>query len=462
MSNGDNLSKFGITFQTKAISVMLTDRSFLDQAQDIIEPKHFESDAHKWIVEKIMWYFDTYKDIPSMEVFKKEMDKENIKDNDYKVNLVQSLKDVYKNSEASDIRYIKDEYLEFCRNQAFKGAILKAADQLQSGNYDKIKTLVDKAMHAGQERNYGHNWKEDIAQRLVHVARETVPTGWQVINQIMDGGLAAGELGVIVAPPGIGKSWGLVSLGRHAVENGKKVLHYTLELNENYLGLRYDTMFTGYEPNQVRHHMDEVRTAISKITGELIIKYYPTRSVTSHSFAAHIERLMSTGFEPDLILVDYADLLRPSEKADARYQELGIVYEDLRGMGGQFKIPVWTASQSQRSSMKDDVIEGDKIAESFNKIMTADFLMSISRKMADKVSSTARIHIIKNRFGPDGMTFPAHVNFVEGKFDIYDEESAEGIRIKKQMQEGDNVVKTLLQKKLLQFRNEQDESDDLG
>lgn len=456
----DTLSKFGQPFQIKAIAVMLSDKSFLDQAQDIIVPKHFDSEAHSWIVDRILWYFQEYKDVPSMEVFKKELQK--IKsDETLKSSVVSSLKDVYKNLEASDIKYVKDEYLEFCKQSTFKGAILKAADKLQTGNYDEIKSLVDKAMHAGQERNYGHNWKIDIDKRLIHVARETVATNWAVIDQIMDGGLAGGELGVIVAPPGMGKSWGLAALGKAALLNGKKVLHYTLELNENYLGLRYDTLITGYEPNQVRNHVQDVKDAIDKISGELIIKYYPTRSATTNTLRAHLERLLSVGYVPDIIIVDYADLLRPTEKADARYQELGITYEDLRGLGGEFKVPVWTASQSQRSSMNDDVIEADKVAESFNKVMTADFILSISRKLADKVSNTARIHIIKNRFGPDGITFPALVNFVEGKFEIYDEDSPEGVRVKKRMNEGDNEVKVILHKKLLDFREKQ-QSDDLG
>jgi hypothetical protein len=107
--------------------------------------------------------------------------------------------------------------------------------------------------------------------------------------------------------------------------------------------------------------------------------------------------------------------------------------------------------------LNDDVIEAGRIAESFSKIMTADFIMSISRKLADKVSNTARIHVMKNRFGPDGLTFPALVNFVEGKFEIYDENSADGVRIKKQMSDGDNILKTLLQKKMMEFSVEKED-----
>lgn len=444
----DTLSKFGPTFQAKSISVMLTDKPFLDQAIDIIDCKHFESDSHSWIVDRIQWYFASYKDIPSMEVFKKELDK--IVNNDsLKSAVILSLKEIYKNIQASDIKYVKDEYLEFCKNQALKNAILKSAEKLQTGDYDSIKSVIDKALHAGQERNYGHDWKGEIDKRVTDNVRNTIATGWEVINQIMDGGLSGGELGVIVAPPGIGKSWALSKIGLAPLYQGKKVVHYTLELGDKYTGVRYDTLTIGKPPNEIKNNVELLRKSIEQITGELKIKYYPTKAATSLTIRAHMERLISTGFSPDLIIVDYADLLRPTEKGDARYMDLGIIYEDLRGISGELSVPLWTASQSQRSSMNDDVIGGDKIAESFNKIMTADFIMSISRKISDKISNTARVHIIKNRFGPDGITMPAYVNFVEGKFEIYDENSPEGIRMKKQMSNGDDILKNLIARKAI-------------
>jgi len=456
----DNLSKFGPKFQIKAITAMLVDRPFLDQAQDIIDPKFFDSAPHEWVVKTILDYFRGYKSVPTMEVFKKELEK--VQGDDILVTgIIETLREVYRNTASSDIKYISDEFLTFCKNQSLKNAIMKSADKLNHGDYDGIKKLIDAAMNAGADRDYGHDWNEDIDKRLIHSARNTIATGWQVINQIMDGGLAAGELGVIVAPPGIGKSWALSSIGRHVIVNGMKVAHYTLELNEDYLGLRYDSLATGIEPNQLKHHIDEVRKAVAATSGKLKIRYFPTRTVSISAIRSHLEQIKNIGFIPDVVIVDYGDLLRSTDKYESRWQELGAVYEDLRGMAGELKVPIWTASQSQRSSVNEDIIEGDKIAESFNKIMTADFIMSISRKMADKITNTARIHIIKNRFGIDGVTFPALVNFTEGKFEIYDEASAEGIRVRKQMSDGDNVVKAALKQRLLEFSHPTT-NDELG
>jgi hypothetical protein len=220
--NLDTLQKFGTAFQIKALSCLLVDRPFLEQTYDIIVPHYFESDSNKWIVEKVLWYFQEYKNAPTMDVFKKEVDK--IEHNDVlKVSIIEQLKSVYRNTQSIDLDYIKNEFLTFCKNQAVKNAVLRGADMLQKGNYDEIKVLIDKALHAGQERNIGHNWAEDFPIRISKTARQTVTTGWRCLDGVTDGGLGPGEMGIIIAPSGIGKSWLLRKLGVAALRQGKRV-----------------------------------------------------------------------------------------------------------------------------------------------------------------------------------------------------------------------------------------------
>jgi len=235
------------------------------------------------------------------------------------------------------------------------------------------------------------------------------------------------------------------------LKQGKKVVHYTLELNENYVGLRYDTIYTGIEPGKIPENPELIKDLVETIKGEIIIKYYPARTITSHTIQAHVQQMASLGFKPDLIIVDYADLMSANAKTDARYQELGAVYEELRGLAGELQVPIWTASQTQRSAIQDEVIQADKIAESYSKIMTADLVLSISRKLEDKVHKTGRAHIIKNRFGADGQTFPMLIDASVGKIEIYDEASAKGIMLKKQMDNGETVTRQNLAKKLLEM-----------
>jgi replicative DNA helicase len=448
----DNLAKYGPTFQAKVLASLLSSTEFLQQSLDVLNPKFFESGAGQWIVDTTIDYFADYKALPTLEVFKVKLDAVN--DDVLKIAIKDQLRSAFQRKNDDDLEYIRDSFLDFAKNQAIKSAIIRSVDLLQMGQYGEIKSLIDGAMKAGQPRNIGHNWREDIGIRLSGTSRIVVPTGWDSIDQLIGGGLGAGELGVIAAPSGIGKSWALATLGANAAKAGKRVVYYTLELNENYVGLRYDTIFTGIEPGNVPQHPQMVRDAVEGVTGDIIIKYYPARSITVHTIRAHIDHLISNKLKPDLMLIDYADLMRSVDRVDARHQELGAIYEEIRGMSGEMAIPCWTASQTQRSSIQDEVIQADKIAESYQKIMTADLVISLSRKLEDKANHTGRAHVMKNRFGVDGVTLPVYMNTGLGKIEIYDENSSKGILLKKQMQAGEGMLKKTLAKKLSELHDD--------
>jgi len=241
-------------------------------------------------------------------------------------------------------------------------------------------------------------------------------------------------------------SWVLSKIGAEAMRQGKNVLHYTLELNENYVGLRYDACFTGIDFQNIRNNIDTVKKKISEVPGKLIIKYFPIKTVSAHSLKLHAERIQTLGTKVDMIVVDYADILRPtqSERNSNSYSEAGGIYEELRGVAGELQIPIWTASQSNRAAIDEDIIQANNISDSYRKIMTADFVMSLSRKVNDKVSNTARFHIIKNRFGPDGITFPSRMNAGCGDIQIFSENSREGVGIMNEMNQGENLVKKMM------------------
>ena len=107
-----------------------------------------------------------------------------------------------------------------------------------------------------------------------------------------------------------------------------------------------------------------------------------------------------------MIIVDYADLLRPVKSTSEKRHELETIYEDLRGMAQEYKCPVWTASQTNRSGLNAEVITMEAISEAFNKCFVADFIFSLSRTATDKQANKGRIFIAKNRNGPDGLVFP--------------------------------------------------------
>jgi hypothetical protein len=441
----DKLSEFGYNFQIKLIASLFTDRAYLQQITDILEPNMFESEANHFIVDTIKKYFQTYKSPPTMEVMKVQVDE--VENDVLKTTVIDHLKDAYKQLEAEDLEFVKEKTLMFCKNQKLKHAIIKSVDLLKGNDFESIKTLIDESLKAGSDREVGHEYLEEIDLRYEESVRNAITTGWEVIDDLADGGLGKGELGVMVAPAGIGKSWALVNIGANAVKAGLKVIHYTLELNEHYVGLRYDSVFTGIAAQELKYNIDDVKKKLTSIKGNLIVKYYPTKGASVNSISAHIEKCIVQGFKPDLIIVDYADLLRGTGKSRELRHELGNLYEDLRGIAGEHEMPVWTASQANRSALEEDVIGAEKIAESYAKIMTADFVISLSRKIEDKIAGTGRWHVIKNRFGPDGVTLPSKMNASNGQIDIFEASSVQGQETRKDMDNHSEYLRKLMANK---------------
>ena len=442
----ETLVQYGTSFQSKIIVSLLTDVKFMKQIIDILEVSYFDSDSNKFIIKTIQDYFTKYKTVPTMEALKVFID--DIENDVLKSGVVDFLRQAWQHRESPDLEFVKEKCLEFCKNQVIKNAIMESVELLDNHQYDDIKGVMDTAMRAGVERDIGHEYITGFEERMTEQARNTLPTKWDSINELMDGGLAGGELGVIVAPAGIGKSWTLQALGAEAVKKGKTVIHYTLELNAEYVGLRYDTIVSGQPTGNLQYYKEDVLKAIGKLKGDLIIKYYPTRTASVNTITSHLQQCELQGIKPDLVLVDYADIMKSTSNFTEKRHQIGHIYEELRGMAGEFEIPVWTASQANRSSLEEDVIGADKVSEDYSKVMTADFVMSMSRKVEDKIANTGRFHVIKNRFGPDGITFPATINTNTGYIMIYESSTQGGKEVQGKMNNADEYIrKTLAQKK---------------
>jgi replicative DNA helicase len=228
------------------------------------------------------------------------------------------------------------------------------------------------------------------------------------LDDVLNGGLSKGELGVVVAPTGLGKSWLLALFGKTSVEKNLKVVHYTFELYEHQVGLRYDTIFTGIPSDRIPGMIEYVRKKLKalKVTDNLIIKHYPTKKCTINMLRTHLDKLRQQGFVPDVLVIDYADLMKPTQKYDQKRFEQEGIYEELRGLAGELTIPIWTASQSNRGSLDSEVVSLAAIAESFAKAAVSDVIITLSRTIEDKLKNTGRIFVAKNRAGRDGIVIP--------------------------------------------------------
>ena len=414
----NSINQYGHDFQIKVLSSLLTHKEFLVNIHDIISEEYFENQAQKWAIKEVLNYYDKYHTTPSLDILKVELQK--VDNEVLQISIKEQLKQAFVTSD-DDLEYVQEEFTNFCKNQQLKKALMSSVDLLKAGDFDGIRFIVDNALKAGQDKNIGHEYAKDIESRYRENSRETVPTPWPRINDLLQGGLGNGDFGLIFGNPGGGKSWSLVSLGGHAVKMGYTVLHYTLELGEDYVGKRYDAFFTKIPVNKVDAHKDQVAELIPQLPGKLIIKEYPTGKATVSTIESHIAKATSMGTKPDLVIIDYVDLLSSRKTNRERKDEIDDIYTSTKGLARQLNIPIWSVSQVNRAGANDNVIQGDKAAGSYDKIMITDFCMSLSRKKEDKINNTGRFHLMKNRYGMDGITFGIEADTSTGHFIIKDE-----------------------------------------
>ena len=418
-----NINQYGPGFQVKVLAALLSHKEFLINIHDIISDEYFESQAHKWIIKEILKYYDKYHTTPSLEVLKVELKRLN--NEVLQIAVKDQLREAYK--ESDDLAYVEEEFSAFCKNQMLKKALLQSVDLLQAGDYDSIKYMIESAMKAGQDKNLGHEYNKDIETRYREEHRISVPTPWNEFNTLLQGGLGNGDFGLIFGNPGGGKSWALVALGGHAIKMGYNVIHYTLELGEDYVGRRYDAYFTNIPVNVISVNKAKVEAIMDKLPGNLIIKEYAPGRASISTLESHIQKCIDLDFKPDMIIVDYVDLLRSKKTNRERKEEIDDIYIGTKGLARELNIPIWSVSQVNRAGAKDDIIEGDKAAGSYDKIMITDFAASLSRKRADKVNGTGRWHIMKNRYGMDGITYGARIDSSTGHFEMISDQELETI-----------------------------------
>ena len=261
---------------------------------------------------------------------------------------------------------------------------------MNQGDFDGIRGLIERAMRAGMDKSIGHDYNKDIESRYRQAYRPTIPTPWPVLNEGIQGGWGPGDLIIVFGNPGGGKSWTMVAAAAHAVQLGFKVNYYTLELGEDYVGKRFDCYFTGYGIEEVNKHRGEVEKIVNNLPGKLIIREYPPKGASINTIKAHVQKCIDMDHKPDLIVIDYVDYLKPPSKHKFvdKKEEIDDVFIATKGLAKELKIPILTPSQVNRMGAKDDIIEGDKAAGSYDKIMVADICLSLSRKKEDKVLGT--------------------------------------------------------------------------
>ena len=420
-NKNESFSKFGKRFQENICQIMLEDRPFFDQIIEVLDINFFEIKYLQIFAQTLINYRNKYNQHPNTELMMTLLRTELNHHDKATATLVRNFyARIHTSDGVEEAAYVKDKAIDFCRKQALKGAMMQSAKLLNNSSFDEIEKLIKDALVLGTDNNFGHDFHKDCLERFELAARNPISTGWPRMDEICKGGLGNSELGVVVAPTGAGKSMVLVHLATRALLEGKTVVYYTLELKDAVVGQRFDCCISKVHLGEHRTKKEEILKKIEDIDGTLIIKEYPTKSASVQTIKNHIEKLRKRGIEPDLILVDYADLLRAVRSSSEKRHELEETYEGLRGLAQTYDIPCWTASQTNRGGLNAEVITMEAISEAFNKCFVADFIFSLSRTTLDKQSNKGRIFIAKNRNGPDGIVFDAHVDWSDVSISILD------------------------------------------
>jgi replicative DNA helicase len=419
MTTLSRLNQYGNAFQVKVLGALLTQRDFLLNIADSLDSEYFESQAHKWVIDYIIKYFGQYHTYPTIETLSIEIKK--IDNEVLRISLTDALREAYKMSDVSDLEWVEEEFSSFCKNQQMKKAIMTSVDLLNLGDYDGIRSLINMAMKAGEEKNIGHLYEADVEARYRDDDRNAIPFPWKTFNELTQGGYGKGDLVLVFGNPGGGKSWGVIAMGAYAAALGYNVVHYTLELSEGYVGKRYDAVFSGVDVDKLNDHRSEVEEAISKVKGKIVIKEYAPKRASLDTIEAHLQQLEHQNeFKPDLIIIDYLDLLRTKGRKE-RKDEIDDVYTEAKGLAKQLCIPIVSPSQANRTGADKDILQAENAAGSYDKIMIGDIIISLARGRKDKVNGTGNWHFIKNRYGADGLTFGSRINTANGFIDIFNQ-----------------------------------------
>lgn len=448
-NNHGHFKQYGKAFQEKIFQGLLHDHTWAAQMIEVMSPAFFELKYLHYLTEKYFKYHSNYKCFPTLGLLVSIIRDDLSQGNDavLREQIVEYLHRIKSNPDHGDLEYVKDKSLDFCKRQAFKEALQESVNLIHDGQFENVLSIMKNAVSVGLPSSTGHDFFEDIEARFVKVNRRVCPTGMAELDRkdILNGGLGRGEIGVVTANTGVGKSHWLVAMGANALRCGKNVVHYTFELTETAVGLRYDSNLCNIPSNEVQDNKDRVLSRYKDLElGRLIIKEYPTGTATVQTIRNHIEKLKLKEFMPSLIVIDYADIMRSSRQYDSLRHELKLIYEELRNLAMELNIPIWTASQANRDSAKSDVVGLENMSEAYGKAMVADVVISLSRKPMEKSTGVGRLFVAKNRAGRDGLLFPIKMDTARSKVEFLDEEDLD---LKEVAENDARTMKNLLKSK---------------
>jgi len=414
--------EFAENIQRGILFLAKSDEVFLAQAMPMIKPEYFEYPSHQKIYSIVREFYTKYKKLPAddhilEEVKSLKTSSELFSDYKDEINLINTLDQKSINSD----EYLLDSVEEFAKQQALKEAIIESVDLIQKKEYNNIHDLIRDAMSVSRNIDLGTDYFTTIDDRWDRLNKEDLSPKFQTVfntlNSALEGGLASKELAMVVAPPGVGKSLYLANQAVRSCLDGHNVLYISLEMSEDRVAQRLDSIFTRIRQVELKNKRDVLKERLGTISshvdklGALKIKEFPTKRADVSTIRAYLAQLKNyEDFTPDVIIVDYLELLSTDAKL-AEYQAQERLAQELRGLASESNCLMWTATQTNRDGKRVAIITDTELADSYGKTRVCDLVFSLNQTEEEFDGGKARVYVIKSRNGQARFIFPAEMDY---------------------------------------------------
>lgn len=452
MSSNKNFEYLGSSFQLQLLNQIIIDKEFGRSIIQVIDTNYFENKYFKLIVQMIKEYFGKYDSIPSFETLEQISKSELQQELALKI-LLDTIKKVREITIEGSL-FVQEKAMKFCKQQELQKAISKAQKVIDGGefeNYDQLEELVREALQVGAREDGMLDVFSNLDDVLNDDYRHPIPMGIPGIDRLLKGGLARGEIGVILAPTGTGKSTWLTKIANHAFNLGFNVLQIFFEDNPKIIQRKHITLWTKIHPDEISNKKDEalnkVKEIQEKMTNRLILEKLPSDTMTISQIKNIIRKKIADGINIDMVLIDYIDCVVPEKNLGDEWKSEGSVIRGFEALCHEMNLVGWTATQGNRSSISSEVVTTDQMGGSIKKAQVGHVIISVAKTLQQKEMKLATIAITKSRIGDDGVVFE-NCKFDNAMLEIDTESSVTFLGLEEQNEERNRQrIKDLLDKR---------------
>ena len=452
MATGKNFEYLGQQFQLQLLNQIIVDKDFSHTIIDVIENSYFENKYFKIIIQMIKEYYKKFDHTPSFETLEQVTKSELQQEIASKIVLdtIKKIKDV----DIDGVGFVQEKALKFCKQQELQKVMTNAQKIIDGGefeNYDTLEGLVREALLVGNKDTSMMDVFSNLDQVLEEDYRHPIPMGIPGIDRLLKGGLAKGEIGVILAPTGVGKSTVLTKISNHAYNLGFNVLQIFFEDNPKVIQRKHFTLWTGIHPDDLSDQKEEVFAKLKEIDetmeNRLIMKKLPSDTMTMLQIKNQIRKMVADGIKVDMIVLDYIDCVVPDKNLGDEWKSEGSVMRAFEAMCHEMNIVGWTATQGNRASISSEVVTTDQMGGSIKKAQVGHVIISVAKTLQQKEMKLATIAITKSRIGDDGVVFE-NCKFDNAMLEIDTESTTTFLGLEEQKEERQRQrVKELLEKR---------------